>query len=174
MFVNLLHFVSRGCSSLVITTLAASCFHDLLELPAACCTPTTVKLRTVLLCNILMLLLLMERNRTWQFTWRQIIQKKNFPGIWIVFTMDSSSVQQDVHLENRSSNGAASSSEELLDCKAKSDLPVTTDEINSKLLHMHRITSQSYPGFSTTTYFVVQVMLKDFFPSGQEFLVQQF
>lgn len=78
--------------------------------------------------------------------------------------MDSSSVQQDIHLENRSSNGAPSSSEELLDHKAKSDLPVTTDEVNSKLLDMHQIVSYSYPGFSTATYFVVQVMLKDFFP----------
>lgn len=55
--------------------------------------------------------------------------------------MDSSSVQQDVHLENRSSNGAPSSSEEFLDCKAKSDLSVATDEINSKLLHMNQIIS---------------------------------
>lgn len=45
--------------------MAASCFHDILELLAACCTPTAVQLRTVLLGNILMLLLLMERNRTW-------------------------------------------------------------------------------------------------------------
>lgn len=55
--------------------------------------------------------------------------------------MDSSSVQQDVHLENRSSSGAPSTSEELLDCKNKSDLPVTADEINSKLCHMYQITS---------------------------------
>lgn len=54
--------------------------------------------------------------------------------------MDSSSVQQDVHLENRSSNGAPGSSEELLDCKAKSQL-VTTDEINSKLFNVHQIIS---------------------------------
>jgi len=55
--------------------------------------------------------------------------------------MDSSSVQQDIQLENRSSNGALSSPEELSDCKAKSDLPVTTDEINSKLLPVHQIIS---------------------------------
>lgn len=42
MFVNSLRVVSRGCSSLVITTLAASCFHDV-ELAAACCTPTALQ-----------------------------------------------------------------------------------------------------------------------------------
>lgn len=46
--------------------------------------------------------------------------------------MDSSSVQQDVLLENRGSNVASSNSEGLVDCKAKLDLPVE-GEITSKL-----------------------------------------
>lgn len=77
--------------------------------------------------------------------------KEILPWIWIIFTMDTSSVQQDVLLDDRSSNGVPNTSEEVLDCKAKLDLPVTRDEINSKLFHVN---------FSTT-YFVVWVMLKD-------------
>lgn len=168
MFANALHFVSRGCSSLVIPTSAVSCFHDV-ELAAACCTPTALQLRTVLLCDNLMLFLLMERNRTWQFIWCQIVEK-NFPGIWIVFTMDSSSVQQDVHLESRSSNGAPSSSEELLDCKAKLQL-VTTDEINSKLFKIYQIISQPYPSFYRIISVIVQVK---FFLGVWNFLYSSF
>ncbi|PKU42663.1 golgin subfamily a member 3 [Limosa lapponica baueri] len=56
--------------------------------------------------------------------------------------MDSSSVQQDVHVENRNSNGAPTSSEELLDCKAKSDLPVTTDEINTTSIDINEVPNE--------------------------------
>ncbi|KFP39959.1 Golgin subfamily A member 3 [Chlamydotis macqueenii] len=56
--------------------------------------------------------------------------------------MDSSSVQQDFNLENRSSNGAPSSSEELLDCKAKSDVPVTTDEINTTSININEVPNE--------------------------------
>lgn len=79
--------------------------------------------------------------------------KETLPCIWIVFTMDSSSVQQDILLDDRSSNGVPHTSEELLDCKAKSDLPVTRDEMNSKLFHVN---------FSTTCDSVVWVMLRGF------------
>lgn len=67
--------------------------------------------------------------------------------------MDTSSVQQDILLDDRSSNGVPNTSEEVVDCKAKLDLPVTRDEINSKLFHVN---------FSTISYFVVWLMLKDF------------
>lgn len=67
--------------------------------------------------------------------------------------MDSSSVQQDVLLDDRSSNGVPHTSEELLDCKAKSGLPVTRDEMNSKLFHVN---------FLTTCDSVVWVMLRGF------------
>lgn len=84
--------------------------------------------------------------------------------------MDSTSVQQDVHLESRSSNGALSSSEELLDCKANSQL-VTTDEINSKLFNMHQIISQCYPGFYIVICVIVQLK---FFIEVRNFLYSSF
>lgn len=56
--------------------------------------------------------------------------------------MDSSSVQQGIHLENRSSNAALSSSEELLDHNAKSHLPVTTDEINTTSIDVNEVPNE--------------------------------
>ncbi|KFQ28956.1 Golgin subfamily A member 3 [Mesitornis unicolor] len=56
--------------------------------------------------------------------------------------MNSSSVQQDLHLQNRSSNGDPGSSEELLDCKVKSELPVTTDEINTTSINIIEVPNE--------------------------------
>ncbi|KAM7034476.1 golgin subfamily A member 3 isoform 1-T1 [Acridotheres tristis] len=55
--------------------------------------------------------------------------------------MDSSSLQQDVHLESRSSIGAPSSSEELLDCKAKSQL-ANTDEFNTTSNNINEVPNE--------------------------------
>ncbi|KAM6404019.1 golgin subfamily A member 3 isoform 1-T2 [Rhynochetos jubatus] len=56
--------------------------------------------------------------------------------------MDSSSVQQDVQLENRSSSGAPRSPEELLECKAKADLPVTKDESNTASVNINEVPNE--------------------------------
>lgn len=58
--------------------------------------------------------------------------------------MESSSVQQDVLLDNRSSSGAPGTSQEHGDCNAKSALRVTGDEVNRKLLLMNCIISKSH------------------------------
>ncbi|XP_061865781.1 golgin subfamily A member 3 isoform X1 [Colius striatus] len=56
--------------------------------------------------------------------------------------MDSSSIQQDLHLENTSRNGAPSSSGEFLDCKAKTELPVTTDDVNTTSINSNEVPNE--------------------------------
>ncbi|XP_055559588.1 golgin subfamily A member 3 isoform X1 [Falco biarmicus] len=56
--------------------------------------------------------------------------------------MDSSSVQQDIQLENKSSNVAPSSSGGHLDCKAKSELPDTTDEMNTTGININEVPNE--------------------------------
>ncbi|KAM9178949.1 golgin subfamily A member 3 isoform 2-T3 [Mergus octosetaceus] len=56
--------------------------------------------------------------------------------------MDSSSVQQDILLDDRSSNGVSHTSEEHLDCKAKSDLPVTRDEMNTTGVNISEVPNE--------------------------------
>nr|XP_013800993.1 PREDICTED: golgin subfamily A member 3 [Apteryx mantelli mantelli] len=56
--------------------------------------------------------------------------------------MDSSPVQQDVLLESSSSSGAPSKSEELLDHKAESDLPVARDEINTTSINVNKVPNE--------------------------------